>query len=275
MEAPVLEVQNLSFRYDQRKTEETLSDITFSLTQGEWLAVIGHNGSGKSTLAQLLVGLLEPHRGKVSIAGVPMSDQTKWEARRHIGLVFQNPDHQFVGTSVQDDIAFGLENINMPYEEMKENVDRALGMVGLTQFRFHDPSRLSGGQKQRVAIAGILAFKPSILVLDEALVMLDPKSRREVLGTLRQLQEKENITIISITHDMNEAAHSDRVIMLESGRIVKDGDPRVIFSECTGLEAPLGEKLRRELERRGRKVPPIYMSEEEMVKWICKSHLPV
>lgn len=275
MVASILEVQHLSFRYDQRRIEETLSDITFSLHQGEWLAVIGHNGSGKSTLARVLVGLLEPHSGEVTIAGVPMCNETKWEARRHIGLVFQNPDNQFVGTSVQDDIAFGLENINMPYEEMKENVDRALKMVGLTELRNHDPSRLSGGQKQRVAIAGILAFKPSVIVLDEALVMLDPKSRRELLTTLRQLQEKENITIISITHDMNEAAHADRVIMLESGRIVKDGDPKYIFSECTSLEPPLGEKLRRILENRGRKVPPMYMSEEEMVKWLCKSHLPV
>ncbi|WP_186578943.1 energy-coupling factor transporter ATPase [Aquibacillus kalidii] len=273
MTARVVEVSNLVFGYDKRDKEQTLTDINFSVNKGEWVAVIGHNGSGKSTLAKLLVGLLEMDDGSISIAGINLNDNTKWEVRRHIGLVFQNPENQFVGTTVQDDVAFGLENINMPYEEMNNRVEEALKMVDLSELRFHDPSRLSGGQKQRVALAGILALRPSVLVLDEALVMLDPGSRRELLLTLKQLNKSSDMTIISITHDMDEAAEADRILLLEAGRLVDSGKPSDVFSKHQQLEPPFSEALRRMLKRQKNTVPDTYMTEEELVNWLCKSHL--
>jgi len=226
MPTPIIEVENLTFRYDKRLKAETLSDVSFTIEKGEWVAIVGQNGSGKSTLAQLLVGLLDPQSGHISIAGQVMNDESKWEIRRHIGMVFQNPDNQFIGTTVQDDVAFSLENLNMPYDEMKSRIDQALEMVGLYELRLHDPSRLSGGQKQRVAIAGVLALNPDVLILDEAFVMLDPKSRRELLETLQQLKKEKELTIISITHDMNEAASADRLLMMRTGQIVNSGPPQ-------------------------------------------------
>ena len=270
MSTPILEVENLTFRYDKRMEKETLSDVSLTVEQGEWLALIGQNGSGKSTLAQLLVGLLEPQKGRICIAGLEMNEFTKWKIRRQIGLVFQNPDNQFVGTTVQDDVAFGLENLNMPYSEMKGRVKQALELVGMSDICLHDPSRLSGGQKQRVAIAGILALKPAILVLDEAFVMLDPQSRRSLLATLKMLKQSEKITIISITHDMNEAAASDRVVMMKAGKVVRMGTPADIFNAEPELEPPFAERLRRTLLRKNRQVPEVYMTEEEMVRWLWK-----
>ena len=270
MSTPILKVENLTFRYDKRQEAETLSDVSFTVEQGEWLAIIGHNGSGKSTLAQMLVGLVEPQQGRISIAGLEMNELNKWEIRRRIGLVFQNPDNQFIGTTVQDDVAFALENINMPYSEMKARVDHALELVGMSDYRLHDPSRLSGGQKQRVAIAGILALKPSVLILDEALVMLDPQSRRYLLTTLKTLKQSEKITVISITHDMNEAAAADRVVMMKCGKINRVGTPADIFNAEQGLEPPFAERLRRTLLKKNREVPDGYMTEEEMVRWLWK-----
>lgn len=270
MPTPIIEVKNLTFRYDKRLEKETLSEVSFSIDKGEWVAIVGHNGSGKSTLAQMLVGLLVPQSGRISIAGRELNDETKWELRRRIGMVFQNPDNQFIGTTVQDDVAFCLENLNMPFAEMKARIDEALEMVEMTAFREQDPSRLSGGQKQRVAIAGVLALKPDVLVLDEALVMLDPKSRRELLASLQQLRLTQNITIISITHDMNEAAAADRILMLRQGHIVKCGPPQDVFQGELEWEPPFAEKLRRTLLKRNRSVPNSYMTEEEMVHWLWK-----
>lgn len=269
----IVKVDQLTFQYDLRNEIETLTNLSFTVEQGEWLAIIGHNGSGKSTLAQLLIGLLTPQTGKIQINGIEMNESTKWEIRKKVGLVFQNPDHQFIGTTVQDDIAFGLENINMPYSEMKSRIDQALEMVEMTKFRFHDPSRLSGGQKQRVAIAGILALQPDVVILDEAFVMLDPRSRRELMKTLRNLQAAMNISIISITHDMNEAAAANRIIVMENGEIVRDGSPAAIFEHEKSLVPPFAEQLRRNLLCSGRNVPQTYMSEDEMVSWLCKSTL--
>ncbi|WP_226038354.1 energy-coupling factor transporter ATPase [Aquibacillus saliphilus] len=266
---PIVKVKNLTFKYDKRIEEETLSDLSFTVNQGEWLAVIGHNGSGKSTLAKLLVGLLEPEEGSICIAGLNVNDTMNRNGRSHIGLVFQNPENQFIGTTVEDDVAFGLENINMPYEEMVKRIGKALKLVDMYEFRSHDPSRLSGGQKQRVAIAGMLALKPSLIILDEALVMLDPKSRRELLSTLQHLIKTENITVISITHDMNEAASADRIMILEKGRIVKSGSPSLIFEEQLDLQPPFAERLKRELITRGGEFPENYMTEEEMVRRLC------
>jgi energy-coupling factor transport system ATP-binding protein len=185
-------------------------------------------------------------------------------------MVFQNPDNQFIGTTVQDDVAFSLENLNMPYDEMKTRIDTALEMVNLTSLRFHDPSRLSGGQKQRVAIAGILALQPDVLIMDEAFVMLDPRSRRELLSTLQDLKRKQDITIISITHDMNEAAAANRILMMSAGEIVSSGTPAEVFTEKTDLEPPFIEQLRRTLLKQNRPVPKMYMTEEEMVQWLWK-----
>lgn len=224
-------------------------------------------------MAQLLVGLLTPQFGKINISHMEMNESTKWDIRQKVGLVFQNPDHQFIGTTVQDDIAFGLENINMPYREMKVRVDQALDLVGMTEFRFHDPSRLSGGQKQRVAIAGILALQPDILILDEAFVMLDPRSRRGLMKTLRHLQTTQNLTIISITHDMNEAAAANRMMVLDHGELIRDGSPQHIFEYEQSLVPPFAEQLRRMLFNDGKDVPQTYMSDDEMVNWLCKSTL--
>jgi len=267
----IVVVDQLSFRYDLRTEVNAIHNLSFTVKQGEWLAVIGHNGSGKSTLAQLLVGLLTPQIGKIHISNMEMNESSKWEIRKKVGLVFQNPDHQFIGTTVQDDVAFGLENINMSYSKMKPRVDEALEMVGMTEFRLYDPSRLSGGQKQRVAIAGILALQPDVLILDEAFVMLDPRSRRELMKTLYHLQNAGNLTIISITHDMNEAAAANRMIMMKDGEIVHDDTPQTVFDAEQSLVPPFAEQLRRKLDSHGKNVPQTYMSDDEMVNWICKS----
>ncbi|MBB5173731.1 energy-coupling factor transporter ATPase [Texcoconibacillus texcoconensis] len=265
-----LEVENLTFQHDQRLNSKTLSNVSFTVQKGEWLAIIGHNGSGKSTLAQLLVGLLVPENGQISADGLIMTEDTKWEIRRKIGLVFQNPENQFIGSTVQDDVAFGLENLNMSYNEMKIRVDEALEMVNMTRFRFHEPTNLSGGQMQRVAIAGALALKPSILLLDEAFVMLDPLSRKDLLETLENLKITEDLTIISITHDVNETAVSDRVLVMESGEVVNSGSPEEIFLAEQAIDPPFAEQLRRDLMAKGRSVPETYMTEREMLGWLCK-----
>lgn len=270
MSEPMIEVRNLSYTYRGRGEESALSMVTFSVSRGEWLAVIGRNGAGKSTLAELLVGLLKPQSGSIRIMGQALDETSKWALRRHMGIVFQNPDNQFIGTTVEDDVAFGLENENMPVAQMKVRVSEALKLVGLSGLRRADPSRLSGGQKQRVAIAGILALRPDILILDEAFAMLDPKSRCDLLGTLRRLAAATHLTILSITHDMDEAAASDRILVMQNGKIVNDGPPRQIFSTEKDLGAPFSERLRRVLLKKGRRAPDKYLTEEEMIDWLWK-----
>lgn len=264
----VLEVEGLSFRYDKKQDKGNVSDVSFQLREGEWTALIGHNGSGKSTLAHLLVGLLQPDTGQLKINGTILRKEA---VSRDIGIVFQNPENQFIGTTVEDDVAFGLENINIPYKEMRERVNKALEDVGMTDYRMADPSQLSGGQKQRVAIAGMLALQPKVLILDEAFVMLDPRSRMELMGTIHELTNK-GMTILSITHDMEEAAHADKVMVMQRGRLMKVESPAQLFFTDSSLEKPFAEKLRNTLKNRGCKVPEKYMTEEEMVLWICKSN---
>lgn len=264
----VLEVEGLSFRYDKKQDRGNVMDVSFQLREGEWTALIGHNGSGKSTLAHLLVGLLQLDEGKIKLNGSVIKKEQSFE---HIGIVFQNPENQFIGTTVEDDVAFGLENINMSYEEMRERVDKALLDVDMLDYRMADPSQLSGGQKQRVAIAGMLALEPKVLILDEAFVMLDPRSRKELMATIRKLTNK-GMTILSITHDMEEAAHADKVMVMERGRIKTVDCPSQLFFSDSTLEKPFAEKLREALKSRKRKVPDKYMTEEEMVLWICKSN---
>ncbi|WP_312094872.1 energy-coupling factor transporter ATPase [Niallia sp.] len=264
----VLEVKGLSFRYDKKQDRGNVSDVSFQLREGEWTALIGHNGSGKSTLAHLLVGLLQPDEGQIKING---SVSKKDAESENIGIVFQNPENQFIGTTVEDDVAFGLENLNMPYKEMRARVDKALEDVGMLDYRMTDPSQLSGGQKQRVAIAGMLALQPKVLILDEAFVMLDPRSRKELMVTIRKLTNQ-GMTILSITHDMDEAAQADKVIVMKQGQIMKVESPALLFIADSTLEKPFAEKLREALKSRKCEVPDKYMTEKEMVQWICKSN---
>lgn len=273
MDGPVIEVENLSFRYDQRKDHEILSSISFTVKKGEWVAIVGPNGSGKSTLANLLCGLLKPDQGIIRINGKLLTDETVWEIRQTMGVVFQNPDHQFIGTTVQDDVAFSLENLNIPYEEMQRRVEMALQQVGLTEYRHTDPSYLSGGQKRRVTIAGIIAMEPEIIIFDEAFTMLDPKSRRDLFSFLKDLQKARQLTMISITHDMEEAALAERIILLKNGKIASTGSPKDVFAHTTELAAPFSERLRRLLIKRGRKLPEQYLTETELVEWLGKSNL--
>ncbi len=228
----------------------------FSLNEGEWVSVIGQNGSGKSTLAKLLNGLFLPESGTITVNGtMALSEETVWDIRKQIGMVFQNPDNQFVGTTVQDDVVFGLENIGMPREQMVERMKQALHLVRMEEFLHEEPHSLSGGQKQRVAIAGILALQPSILILDEATSMLDPKGRVEVVETVRQLVDEKGITVLSITHDLEEVAQSDRIIVLNKGEILEEGTPQKIFKSShmlkeIGLDVPFSVKIAELLKKK-------------------------
>ncbi|MFC4620272.1 energy-coupling factor ABC transporter ATP-binding protein [Camelliibacillus cellulosilyticus] len=248
----IIEGQDLSFRYEGQE-EWTLKDLSFEVFAGEWLAIIGHNGSGKSTLAKCLNGLLIPEKGQLKVGGLDVRDeQHLWDVRRQVGMVFQNPDNQFVGTTVQDDVAFGMENHGIPREEMTKRLDHALKLVQMEDAREREPHRLSGGQKQRVAIAGIIALKPSIIVLDEATSMLDPQGREEVLAIMRDLNQKQGITVISITHDLDEASEADRIFVMERGEMIRAGRPREVFRDPDflidiGLDLPFTIKLRERL----------------------------
>ncbi len=224
----VLEVKNLSFSYE--KDRPVLKGVSFSCAPGEYVCLIGHNGSGKSTLAKILMGLLPNFEGDVSLFSLPLERENLYKIRAKEGIVFQNPDNQFVGTTVEDDIAFGLENKNIKTEEMRALVEKAAEEVGMSDFLAHEPENLSGGQKQRVAIAGVLAMKPDLIIFDEATAMLDPKGKKEVNGVIKKLrEEKPEITLISITHDIEEAYSSDRVIVLSDGEIIGDGNPKDLF----------------------------------------------
>ncbi len=225
---PLLKIENVSFRY-RENAKWALEDISFQLQKGEWLAIVGHNGSGKSTLAKMLNALHFPTEGQITANGTILSEDTVWEIRDQVGMVFQHPDNQFVGTTVEDDVAFGLENHGVPHEEMKTRVREALLDVGMSDFLTQEPHHLSGGQKQRVAIASVLALRPNLIILDEATSMLDPKGRKEVVKTVHEMKEREDLTVISITHDLEEAAKADRIVMLNKGRIFFEGTPKELF----------------------------------------------
>ncbi|SEO91643.1 energy-coupling factor transport system ATP-binding protein [Amphibacillus marinus] len=265
-----IQVKNIKFRYDLRLDHHVLSDVSFVVEKGKWVSIIGENGSGKSTLARLLVGLLPPESGSIFINNQLVDEQSKGQIRKKLGIVFQNPDNQFIGTTVEDDVAFGLENQQLSYEEMHNRVAEALKVVDMYEHRAKDPSQLSGGQKQRVAIAGVLALQPEIMIFDESFVMLDPLSRRELLESLQLIQAQYDLTIISITHDRNEAALADKVIVLEQGKLISEGAPANIFAEEKKLTPPFAEALRRRLATAGVSIPNHYMSEEELVDWLCK-----
>ncbi|RLQ91732.1 energy-coupling factor ABC transporter ATP-binding protein [Falsibacillus albus] len=272
----LIQIQGVSFRY-HGQDQFALDDISFDVMEGEWLAIVGHNGSGKSTLAKMLNGLHFPEKGQVSVSDTILSEQTIWEIRKQIGMVFQNPDNQFVGTTVQDDVAFGLENNGIPRDIMVKRVSDALDKVGMADFLDQEPHHLSGGQKQRVAIAGVLALQPQVIILDEATSMLDPRGREEVLSTIRELKKETNMTVISITHDLEEAAKADRIIVMNRGQVYKEGVPEEIFQleealTSLGLDIPFAIKMKRALQQKGIPIHDQYLTEEELVNALWISH---
>lgn len=273
--ANIIEVKQLSYKYgdDQRPA---LTDVSFDVHTGEWLAIVGHNGSGKSTLAKCLDGLLPFTEGTVTVGGSQLTPETVWTVREKIGMIFQNPDNQFVGATVEDDVAFGLENRQVAREDMLPRVSAALEQVGMTEFAQREPSSLSGGQKQRVALAGIVAIAPDILILDEATSMLDPQGRSDMLALVRELRETQHLTVISITHDIDEAASADRILVIDDGRLIEEAQPATIFAQGErlikmGLDLPFTAKLKAALRQRGIVPPTDYQTTAEMEEWLWQS----
>ena len=268
----LLEVKNACFSYD--KDSKALKGITFSVESGERVAIVGHNGSGKSTLAKLLNGLLKPTSGEIIVDGYSSSDKNSlFEIRKRVGMVFQNPDNQLIASIVEDDVAFGPENLGVPRKEIGERIDYALKAVGMQQFRKATPSRLSGGQKQRIAIAGVLALKPKILVLDESTAMLDPQGRKEIEKVVDDLIAS-GVTVISITHYMDEAVKADKVIVIDKGLIALSGTPEQVFSEKEQLknlrlELPLAGVIAQTLREKGVSVPDV-LTPAELSEALCK-----
>ena len=264
----IIDVKNLSFRYKESQEYYDVKDITFHVKRGEWLSIVGHNGSGKSTTVRLIDGLLEAESGEIVIDGQRLTEENVWNIRRQIGMVFQNPDNQFVGATVEDDVAFGLENQGLSRQEMKKRVEEALDLVGMLDFKKREPARLSGGQKQRVAIAGVVALRPAILILDEATSMLDPEGRRELIETVKGIRKDYDMTVISITHDLEEVAMSDRVLVMKRGEIESTSSPRELFSrndlDQIGLDDPFANQLKNSLSQNGYDLPENYLTESEL-----------
>ena len=264
----IIDVKNLSFRYKESQEYYDVKDITFHVKRGEWLSIVGHNGSGKSTTVRLIDGLLEAESGEIVIDGQLLTEENVWSIRRQIGMVFQNPDNQFVGATVEDDVAFGLENQGLSRQEMKKRVEEALDLVGMLDFKKREPARLSGGQKQRVAIAGVVALRPAILILDEATSMLDPEGRRELIETVKGIRKDYDMTVISITHDLEEVAMSDRVLVMKKGSIESTSSPRELFSrndlDQIGLDDPFANQLKHSLSQNGYDLPGNYLTESEL-----------
>ncbi|CAM3761004.1 MULTISPECIES: energy-coupling factor ABC transporter ATP-binding protein [Weissella] len=274
---PIIELSHVTYSYPNSDTP-ALKDLSLTINQGEWVAIIGHNGSGKSTLAKLLNYLLAPTAGDITIAGTPVTEENMWAIRDMVGMVFQNPDNQFVGATVADDVAFGLENRGIARDEMITRVQAALTEVQMAAFADREPARLSGGQKQRVAIASVLAIQPKILILDEATAMLDPKGRREMIALVHELKTRmgDELTVLSITHDIEEAASADRVVVINDGDLIETGAPAQVFANADklrefGLAVPFAEQLKEKLRERGIDVPASYLTTEGMVDWLWQS----
>lgn len=274
----IITVNNLFFKYDSNQTHYQLENVSFHVKQGEWLSIIGHNGSGKSTTVRLIDGLLEAESGQIIIDGQELTEDNVWELRHKIGMVFQNPDNQFVGATVEDDVAFGLENKGIPLKDMKERVDQALDLVGMSEFKMREPARLSGGQKQRVAIAGAVAMRPQVIILDEATSMLDPEGRLELITTIRAIRQKYNLTVISITHDLDEVALSDRVIVMKNGKVESTSTPKALFGRgnrliSLGLDVPFTSRLMAELAANGLDIGTEYLTEKELEEQLWELNL--
>ena len=271
----MIELKNVSFRYDKTVEEYQIDTVSFHVKQGEWLSIVGHNGSGKSTVVRLIDGLLEAESGEIYIDGKQLTRETIWEIRSKIGIVFQNPDNQFVGATVEDDVAFGLENQGIPREEMLQRVEKAIEQVGMLEFKDREPSRLSGGQKQRVAIAGIIALRPTIIILDEATSMLDPEGREDLMAVMRELQKKFQLTIISITHDLTEIALSDRTLVFQKGKLESSMTPRELFSRNDlneiGLDKPFSKQVQESLSSHF-PLKQDYLTESELLDQLWESH---
>ena len=264
----IIEIKDLAFRYQTNQDYYDVNHISFHVKRGEWLSIVGHNGSGKSTTVRLIDGLLESESGEIWIDGDLLTPENVWEKRRKIGMVFQNPDNQFVGATVEDDVAFGLENQGIPLDQMKERVTEALSLVGMEEFHKKEPARLSGGQKQRVAIAGVVALRPDILILDESTSMLDPEGRLELIKIVQEIRKDHQMTVISITHDLEEVAMSDRVLVMKKGQVESTSSPRELFSRSDidkiGLDQPFVNQLRQSLRESGLNLPDSYMTEDEL-----------
>lgn len=264
----IIEVRNLKYKYDSESENYTLNDVSFQVKKGEWLSIVGHNGSGKSTTVRLIDGLLEAESGDIIISGDKLTAENVWEKRRQIGMVFQNPDNQFVGATVEDDVAFGLENQGLDYNLMVERVQQALELVGMQDFKEREPARLSGGQKQRVAVAGVVALRPDIIILDEATSMLDPEGRLDLIQTVKKIKDSNQLTVISITHDLDEIALSDCVLVMKEGQVESTATPRELFSredlEELGLDQPFVNQVKAALRQSGFSLPDSYLTEKEL-----------
>ncbi|TYU85763.1 energy-coupling factor ABC transporter ATP-binding protein [Listeria monocytogenes] len=267
-------LEHVFYKYEDTENY-AVKDVSISAQKGEWVALVGHNGSGKSTIAKLLNGLLFPEDGLIKIGHFVLSEKNIWDIRRQVGMVFQNPDNQFVGATVQDDVAFGLENHGVPHDTMVERVESALNEVGMQSYALHEPARLSGGQKQRVAIAGVLALQPDVIILDEATSMLDPRGRAEVMETIRIMREQEDITVISITHDLDEVLFADRVIVMNNGEVHSEGTPQEIFEQADamreiGLGVPFIIELQEKLVAGGFETGSTVLSEGALLDQLWK-----
>lgn len=267
-------LEHVFYKYEDTE-KYAVKDVSISAQKGEWVALVGHNGSGKSTIAKLLNGLLFPEDGLIKIGHFVLSEKNIWDIRRQVGMVFQNPDNQFVGATVQDDVAFGLENYGVPHDTMVERVESALNEVGMQSYALHEPARLSGGQKQRVAIAGVLALQPDVIILDEATSMLDPRGRAEVMETIRIMREQEDITVISITHDLDEVLFADRVIVMNNGEVHSEGTPQEIFEQADamreiGLGVPFIIELQEKLVAGGFETGSTVLSEGALLDQLWK-----
>ena len=281
----IIKTENLGFTYadgDEEVLREipALQGVSINIERGSYVAILGHNGSGKSTLAKLLNMILSPTVGKIYIDGTDITaddftEDDMFDIRRKIGMVFQNPDNQLVATIVEEDVAFGPENLGLPREEIRRRVNSSLSLVGMTEYSRHAPHKLSGGQKQRVAIAGIIAMKPQVIIFDESTAMLDPQGRKEVVEIMEKLNREEDITVLNITHYMEEAARADRVIVINDGRIALDGTPRQVFAKvdalrAMGLEAPQGNELVLELKKSGLNIVGESLTEAECIETLYK-----
>ncbi|GGJ75109.1 energy-coupling factor ABC transporter ATP-binding protein [Virgibacillus salexigens] len=276
MRSKLIEFRNVSFRYGEEQPW-VLKDCSFEIYENEWVAIIGHNGSGKSTIAKLMNGLLFPQRGEIFIDQKPVTPDTIWEVRKDVGMVFQNPDNQFVGTTVQDDVAFGMENRGFTRTEMLTRLEGVLAAVGMQAYRQTEPHRLSGGQKQRVAIASVLAVSPQVIILDEATAMLDPKGRQRIMQTIKDVQYSKDITLLTITHDLHEIVQADRVIVMNDGQLWDEGIPREVFSKKDGLkeiglDTPFISSLAEELKLAGISLTQEPLNHEELLEDLWTLH---
>ena len=275
----MIECRNLIFKYTAGENQEekiAINDVNLQIKEGEFIAILGHNGSGKSTMAKHMNALLIPTEGKMLVNKMDTSDMNNlWNIRETAGMVFQNPDNQLVATIVEEDVAFGTENLGVPPEEIRKRVDEALERVGMSEYKRHAPHLLSGGQKQRIAIAGILAMKPKCIIFDEPTAMLDPSGRKEVLDTIIDLNKNYGITVILITHYMDEAAKADRIVVMDKGKLILDGKPRDVFSnvekmKSIGLDVPQVTELSYELQKAGINIDTRILDVNEMVNAICQ-----